>query len=131
MKKLNNYQFILLLGVLLLASCTDDRYEVNDSRPTGETVEVSFTYTVDKMLNVGENDIPLNGDGLLTRTVPEDLDGNDGANAEVKKMTVLQFNELDRFIRKSNATIGAGGAISVDLTQCTESVTTQVSFPEN
>lgn len=121
MKKLNNYQFILLLGVLLLASCTDDRYEVNDSRPTGETVEVSFTYTVDKMLNVGENDIPLNGDGLLTRTVPEDLDGNDGANAEVKKMTVLQFNELDRFIRKSNATIGAGGAISVDLTQCTES----------
>lgn len=121
MKKLNNYQFILLLGVLLLASCTDDRYEVNDSRPTGETVEVSFTYTVDKMLNVGENDIPLNGDGLLTRTVPEDLDGNDGANAEVKKMTVLQFNELDRFIRKSNATIGAGGAISVDLTQCTGS----------
>ena len=119
MKKLNNYRFILLLGVLLFASCTDERYEVNDSRPTGETVEVPLTFTVDKMLNIGENDIPLNGDGLLTRTIPGDLDGNDGASAEVKKMTILQFNELDFFIRKSDATLGAGGAISVNLTECT------------
>ncbi|MFV0327273.1 MAG: hypothetical protein ACK5LF_23365 [Bacteroides xylanisolvens] len=116
MKKLNTYQFILLLGILLLASCTDERYEVNDTRPPGETIEVPFTFTVDKMLNIGENDIPLNGDGLLTRTVPEDLDGNDGTNAKVKKMTFIQFNAQGFYIRKSEATI-VGTTVSVDLTK--------------
>lgn len=109
MKKLNNYRFILLLGILLLASCTDERYEVNESLPTGKTVEVPLTFTVDKMLNA---------DGGLTRTVPGDLDGNDGAGAEVKKMTIFQFNELDFFIRKSDATI-ENGVISVALTEGT------------